>query len=153
YLEKGPLCSRCGKKSYPSRFVVSCSQGNHLDDFPWHWWSHKKSGNFTCDGELQLSSSGNNSGLSSITVKCLKCDDWNHMGQATQKSSFSELRCRGNHPHKMNAKTKCDGELIPLQRGASNVYFPVLRSAISIPEKKNEKSLVIEQNAIFLREI
>lgn len=139
YLEKGPLCPRCGKKSYPSRFVVSCSQ-NHLDDFPWRWWAHKRSGNFTCDGALQLSSSGNNSSLSSMTVKCLKCGDWNHMGRATQKSSFSEFKggCQGNHPHKMNSKGQCGGEVIPLQRGASNVYFPVLRSAISIPEKINE---------------
>lgn len=138
YLENGPSCPRCSKKAHPSRFVVSCDKGNHLDDFPWHLWAHKKSDTSNCDGELQLTSTGYNSGLSSLKVKCLKCGSENHMGQATQKSSFSELTCTGNHPHKMNLKETCIGKIIPLQRGASNVYFPVLRSAISIPKNVNE---------------
>jgi hypothetical protein len=141
YLEKGPICPECEKKAYPSRFVISCNGGNHLDDFPWSWWAHQKSENFSCNGKLKLTNSGKNSGLSSMIVSCEKCDDWNHMGAATQKSSFTNkgLNCTGNHPHRLNEKLPCDGELIPLQRGASNVYFPVLRSAISIPEKKNIK--------------
>lgn len=152
YLEKGPVCPRCRWKAYPSRFVVSCDKGNHLDDFPWKWWVHKKSENSSCDGELQLTSTGNTSGLSSMKVECLKCGSQNHMGAATQKSAFNELKCTGNHPHKMNAREDCDGKIIPLQRGASNVYFPVLRSAISIPKHVDDKQKIIEQNAPRLRE-
>lgn len=139
YLEKGPLCPECEWKAYPSRFVISCDKGNHLDDFPWHWWVHNKKGNFECNGKMKLSNSGNNSGLTSMSVSCEKCGEWNNMGGATQKASFSDLQCQGNHPHRLNEKLPCDEEIIPLQRGASNVYFPVLRSAISIPEKANPK--------------
>ncbi|MDZ5721332.1 DUF1998 domain-containing protein, partial [Bacillus sp. SXabc123] len=134
YLEKGPICPRCNKKAYPSRFIVSCENENHLDDFPWHWWAHKRS-HTSCRGELQLTSSGKDSGLSSLIVKCLSCGDSNNMRLATQKKYFSNLQCEGNHPHRMNSKEpkQSCGKIIPLQRGASNVYFPVLRSAISIP--------------------
>ncbi|MCI4127744.1 DUF1998 domain-containing protein [Bacillus haynesii] len=137
YLEKGPLCPRCGKKAYPSRFVVSCNnvKEKHLDDFPWHWWAHKNSEITDCNGELQLTSKGDDSSLKSLIVKCLKCKSVNNMRQATREKSFTDLKCTGNHPHKMNTKDKepCEANVIPLQRGASNVYFPVLRSAISIP--------------------
>lgn len=52
-----------------------------------------------------------------------------------QRENFADYpqRCEGNHPHLLNKKESCDGGIVPLQRGASNVYFPVLRSAISIP--------------------
>lgn len=139
YLKDGPLCPECEWKSYPSRFVISCDKGNHLDDFPWHWWVHRKKGNLECNGKMKLTNSGNNSGLTSMSVSCEKCGEWNDMGGATQKASFSDLKCRGNHPHRLNEKSPCAEEIIPLQRGASNVYFPVLRSAISIPEKANAK--------------
>lgn len=140
YLEKGPLCPRCERKAYPSRFIISCDKGNHLDDFPWNWWAHKDSDKQNCDGELQLTSSGNNSGLSSMIVKCLKCGSKNNMGLATQEKYFLGRKCSGNHPHKLKREDNepCEGNIIPLQRGASNVYFPVLRSAISIPDKPNK---------------
>ncbi|WHP41471.1 DUF1998 domain-containing protein [Lysinibacillus capsici] len=159
YLKYGPICLECSSdkdrafKAYPSRFVVSCDSGNHLDDFPWHWWVHKKSGNLECNSKLKLSSSGNNSGLSSISVTCETCGEWNHMGGAMQRESFTEYphKCEGNHPHLLNKKEGCNGEIVPLQRGASNVYFPALRSAISIPiENKNSKRIEDLKLEIFL---
>lgn len=146
YLKNGPTCPSCGKKSYPARFVVSCLEGNHLDDFPWRWWAHKNKGNLGCNGKLKLTSSGQNSGLTSMIVSCSKCDASNNMGGATQKNSFKGLSCTGNHPHIL-IKEVCKGkEIIPLQRGASNVYFPVLRSAISIPETETLKQKMILAN-------
>lgn len=146
YLKNGPLCPECEWKAYPSRFVVSCEKGNHLDDFPWHWWVHRKKGNFDCTGKMKLTNSGNNSGLTSMSISCEKCGEWNDMGGATQKAFFSELKCSGNHPHRLNEKLPCDENIIPLQRGASNVYFPVLRSAISLPEKTDPKKDYIVNN-------
>lgn len=133
YLKKGPLCPECDWKAYPARFVVSCAEKNHLDDFPWRWWAHGKL-ETSCRGKLTLTSSGNTSSLASLGVGC-ECGAWEAMRGATQESSFSGLRCTGNHPHRLNKKSMCNSSVIPLQRGASNVYFPALRSAISIPEK------------------
>ncbi|RLQ90216.1 DUF1998 domain-containing protein [Planomicrobium sp. Y74] len=146
YLKYGPICPSCGKKSYPARFVVSCAEGNHLDDFPWHWWAHKRKGNHDCDGKLKLTSTGQNSGLSSMTVSCSKCGAYNDMGGATQKNSFEGMTCSGNHPHMLRRERCNSNQIIPLQRGASNVYFSVLRSAISIPESENLKQKIISEN-------
>ncbi|KOP81466.1 hypothetical protein AMS60_02590 [Bacillus sp. FJAT-21945] len=143
YLKKGPVCPDCSWKAYPARFVVSCAERHHLDDFPWRWWAHGKE-ETSCRGKLTLTSSGNTSSLASLGVGC-ECGAWEPMKGATQESSFSGLRCRGNHPHRLNKKSMCKSSVIPLQRGASNVYFPALRSAISIPEKGDKGfQLIVE---------
>jgi len=147
YLKNGPICPSCSKKSYPARFIISCTEGNHLEDFPWHWWAHKRTGNHDCrEGKLKLTSSGQNSGLSSMTVSCTGCKAYNDMGRATQRSSFEGLNCTGNHPQLLKKENCSSKQLIPLQRGASNVYFSVLRSAISIPEMENVKQNIISEN-------
>lgn len=132
YLYKGPKCPDCSRKAYPARFVVSC-QENHLDDFPWRWWVHNRQ-ETDCRGKLYLKSSGNTSSLDSLYVQC-ECGKWKTMRGATQESSFEDLKCTGNHPHKLNKKYNCNSSIIPLQRGASNIYFPALRSAIVIPDE------------------
>lgn len=135
YLSKGPSCPDCSTKSYPARFVVSC-QENHLDDFPWRWWVHNRK-ETECRGKLYLKSSGKNSSLESLYVQC-ECGERKTMRGATQESYFERFKCTGNHPHKLNKKSPCASAIIPLQRGASNVYFPALRSAIVIPDKGEE---------------
>ena len=56
------------------------------------------------------------------------------MSGATQKENFEGMKCTGHHPFRPSHKNeKCNKVIIPSQRGASNVYFPVMRSAISIP--------------------
>ncbi|MGG2016462.1 DrmB family protein [Bacillus sp. S10(2024)] len=137
YLKKGPTCPDCRYKAYPSRFVVSCSN-NHLDDFPWRWWAHGKKP-VICNGKLYMTSSGNSSSLDSMGVKCECGAPWQSMKGAMSEKVFEELKCTGNHPHRLNERKNCGVMgIIPLQRGASNVYFPALRSAISMPDKDEE---------------
>ncbi|MBU8656170.1 DUF1998 domain-containing protein [Bacillus pumilus] len=137
YLKGGPKCPDCSRKSYPARFVVSC-QENHLDDFPWRWWAHGKQ-ETDCKGKLRLWSTGNTSSLDSLFVEC-ECKRSQSLRGAMQVSSFEGYRCTGNHPHKLNKRSICKKAeyVIPLQRGASNVYFPALRSAIAIPSNDNK---------------
>ncbi|WP_404430963.1 DrmB family protein [Sutcliffiella horikoshii] len=143
YLEEGPKCPDCEWKSYPSRFVVSCRDSNHLDDFPWRWWVHGKQ-ETTCSGKLYMTSSGNTSSLASLGVKC-ECGAYENMAGATQSNSFNQFTCTGNHPHQLNKSGYCESPIIPLQRGASNVYFPALRSAISIPDQEEYADQLIQQ--------
>lgn len=59
----------------------------------------------------------------------------------------SRMKCSGHHPFRPNHKNeKCDKEMIPSQRGASNVYFPVMRSAISIPPWINPLYNLIDEH-------
>ncbi|MCJ7865015.1 DUF4868 domain-containing protein [Blautia sp. NSJ-140] len=110
-----------------------------MDDFPWSWWVH--GGNTTCKGTMRMYSTGNTSTLADMWVEC-SCGARRSMSGATQHENFEGMKCSGHHPFRLNHKNeKCDKEMIPSQRGASNVYFPVMRSAISIPPWINPLSV------------
>lgn len=130
YLQCGVTCPDCGRKAYPARFITICENG-HMSDFPWSWWVHQ--GDTSCHGKLRMYSTGNTSTLSDMWVKCT-CGAKRSMSGATQVQNFEGLSCRGTHPFRPNSRPEhCEKPVIPSQRGASNVYFAVTRSAISIP--------------------
>ena len=141
YLEKGPRCPYCNWRAHPARFVISC-ENNHLSDFPWKWWAHGKVQK-ECSGRLTLSSAGESSGLESLIVKCECMEKGKSLRGALDPKSFKGFKCNGGHPHKLEFENICldkngnGRDVIPLQRGASNVYFPAIRSSISFPENKS----------------
>lgn len=142
---KCPYCSNAN--AYPSRFITICEDG-HMDDFPWKWWVHK--GSKTCEGKLTLSSNGQTSSLAELTVKC-SCGAKRSMAGATQKENFEGLQCSGNHPHRPFVNIKpCKNQVIPSQRGASNVYFGVVRSAISIPPWIDPINDILSENRVAI---
>lgn len=130
YLRFGATCPSCNRQAYPSRFITVCEDG-HMDDFPFRWWVHK--GTTTCKGQMRMYSTGATSTLADMWVECT-CGEKRSMSGATQKENFEGLCCTGHHPFRPKHKNeKCVKPIIPSQRGASNVYFSVTRSAISIP--------------------
>ncbi len=132
YKRFGATCPDCHKPAYPSRFIVMCDKG-HIDDFPWSWWVHNGDTSHK-NHRLRLYSVGYTSTLADMWVECLDCHAKRSLSGATQQERFAELRCSGRHPFRPHSKNeKCQSPVIPSQRGASNVYFPVIRSAISIP--------------------
>ena len=147
YLRQGPTCPDCGYRSYPARFVITCRDG-HLDDFPWRWWVHK--GQTSCDKKMKLYSTGETSTLAEMMVECDCGKAKRSMAGATNRENFREagFKCTGRHPHKPNTpneKCKCD-VIFPAQRGATNIYFPVIRSAISIPPWTNPLYLLLDEH-------
>lgn len=144
YLKFGVTCPECHKPAYPSRFITICENG-HMDDFPWSWWVHRGSTN--CKGKLKLYSIGNTSTLADMWVECELCHAKRSMSGATQEENFSALPCSGHHPFRPNSKNECcDKKVISSQRGASNVYFSVSRSAISIPPWVNPLYNLIDEH-------
>ncbi len=130
YLRFGVTCPACYKQAYPSRFITICENG-HMDEFPWRWWVHR--GKTSCKGQLKLYTTGNTSTLADMWVEC-SCGARRSMSGATQSENFDGLTCTGHHPFRpAHRNEKCDKPVIPSQRGASDVYFSVIRSAISIP--------------------
>lgn len=145
YLKFGVTCPACHRQAYPSRFITICENG-HMDDFPWSWWVH--GGNTTCKGKMRMYSTGNTSTLADMWVEC-SCGARRSMSGATQHENFEGMKCSGHHPFRPNHKNeKCDKEMIPSQRGASNVYFPVMRSAISIPPWINPLYNLIDEHLL-----
>lgn len=79
-------------------------------------------------------------------VEC-SCGAKRSMSGATQRENFEGMKCNGHHPFRPNHKNeKCDKDIIPSQRGASNVYFAVSRSAISIPPWINPLYNLIDEH-------
>lgn len=143
YLKYGVTCPDCYKQAYPSRFISICENG-HMDDFPWSWWVHR--GNSDCKGKIRMYSTGNTSTLADMWVECT-CGARRSMSGATQRENFDGMKCHGHHPFRPSHKNeKCDKLMIPSQRGASNVYFSVSRSAISIPPWINPLYNLIDEH-------
>jgi len=150
YLQFGVTCPDCHKPAYPSRFINMCSDG-HMDEFPWRWWVHQ--GDMSCRKKLKLFSTGDTSTLADIWVEC-DCGARRNMSGATQKENFEGLNCSGRHPFRPNQHNKsCKKEIIPSQRGASNVYFSVTRSAISIPPWINPLYNLIDDHLKTIEEL
>lgn len=143
YIKFGATCPECHKQAYPSRFITICENG-HMDDFPWRRWVHK--GESSCKGNLYIYSIGNTSTLADMWVKC-SCGAHRSMSGATQEENFEGMNCSGHHPFRPNHKNEsCKCKVIPSQRGASNVYFSVSKSAISIPPWVNPLYNLIDEH-------
>lgn len=98
-------------------------------------------------------STGNTSTLADMWIEC-SCGARRSMSGATQKENFEGLSCQGQHPFRPKAKReKCTKPIVPSQRGASNVYFSVTRSAISIPPWINPLYNLIDEHMRIIEEI
>jgi hypothetical protein len=145
-----PCSARSGRRVFvvPTRFVTACVNG-HLDEFPWHYWIRRaySIGNglgakpkcldsedgksSRCD--FKLKSSGG-SGLESLTLWCNECGAGAGMGQIFSQEALLGMRCSGREPWiEGNQTANCSETPRTMQRGASNLYFPVTYSALSIP--------------------
>ena len=122
----------------PARFVMACEHG-HIDEFPWDWWVRHKDG---CRREkrakkgkhpgLRLRSVG--PGHAGLILSCPTCKAERSMDGAFARDTWKKfITCNGRRPWLAGGRQKCD--LVPhvVLRGASNLYFPVTMSALSIP--------------------
>ena len=145
-------CSKCSSSKrrvhvLPARFVVACSKG-HLDEFPWLYWLRMFSGNQKrCQGDrscsLKLQGRGG-TGLSSLYLTCSKCEAERSMGDIFSEGALRGYSCEGYMPWLRKNKEKCGEEPRVLLRGASNLYFPVEVSALSIPPWSDAFQEVLE---------
>ncbi|MBM7568080.1 DUF1998 domain-containing protein [Paenibacillus sacheonensis] len=118
-------------KVFPARFLVACPRG-HIDDFPWSFYVHSKKGNFDCEGSLFLNDKGVSGSIADVEVECKSCEE-----KRTLEDAFMGVglpSCRG-HKQWIGpwSKEECTEKSRALLRGASNLYFPVVQSALSIP--------------------
>ncbi|MCX3063637.1 DUF1998 domain-containing protein [Streptomyces beihaiensis] len=134
------VCQDCARDLVPSRFVIACENG-HLDDFPYWKWLHRdnRPGGVTggCGGTLMLRSTGRTASLRSIVVSCT-CGT---VKEVSMEGAFGRqalrdlsIRCAGRRPWLKDAPVEsCTAAPRTLQRGASSVWQPILKSALSIP--------------------
>lgn len=150
FEDRGPLgivCrdQGCKGKGIPGRLVVACfdpeattdRQPGHVDDFPWIWWAHSRPSRDICTQPiLKLVSNKKTAGLAGLEVRCYS-EECKGQGRSLDgvfgESALDALSCFGNRPWLGDQEAGCPRKIRALQRGASNVYFPLSSSAISIP--------------------
>lgn len=129
-------CPKCKKQAYPARLITVCKAG-HMDDFPWSWWVHR--GETSCTEDLKLESYGRTASLGDINVVCPQCGAKRSLYGATTDLNMVGYKCTGHFPQRPAFKNiECKERIAFCQRGASNVYFSVTRSALSLPEWTSE---------------
>lgn len=137
-----PPCSSLSEwkrwRMVPVRFVVACANG-HIDDFPWILWAHRAEGQdlgqvAPCDNPRLRLRYGRFSGLGGLKVVCESCGASRSMTGSAGPDSLRGLECSGRRPWLGDQGTETCGEQPRmLQRGATNLYFPKVASAILIP--------------------
>lgn len=153
YYHEG--CGGPAKKptAIPARFVLACPAG-HLDDFPWVQLAHKDG---PCIGEpkLVLKESGYATRSTDQEVRCETCGGKGPVAIAFGSSAERFLpKCRGRHPHLRRFEPGgCRYQAEALLLGASNSWFPVRRSALSIPAGGSELEQAVSGRWTFLEEV
>ncbi|MGW4795289.1 DrmB family protein [Nonomuraea sp. NPDC004297] len=133
-------------------FVAMCERG-HLRDFPWNEWVHSSAQPACGSPRLKLITSGGGT-LASQYVICQHCDKRRSLAGITSVESGSgheagstvltrkldsstSYVCQGAMPW-LGLETQgqeCGAPLRGSLRGASNVYYALLKSSIFIPEQ------------------
>jgi len=133
-------------KTYPVRFVATCKNG-HLDEFPWYRWVHRKeSEREACgmdDAKLYLEGDSKSLSLDSKTVKCRgkKCiakPQKMTKALSTNGLKFITFGCTRRRPWLDRSSSDCEEDMRGIFKGASNIYFPLVRSAVTIPPFSDE---------------
>ena len=149
-IDAPPSCSAndCNGYGVPTRLVMACYSGDkdkmgrspgHIDNFPWEWWAHSNSDSGICEKpEIYLETEGKKAGISGLIVKCNSCQNKRSLGDVFHSGALDNINCKGYRPWLGSRKDdgvceSCDRPVRVLLRGASNIYFPVTASAISIP--------------------
>ncbi len=135
-----------------ARFLLAC-RGGHLDDFPWFEWAHR--GNVCARPQLELAELGASGQAADIQVRCTACDAKpRRMVEAFGPDAPGRLpHCRGRHPHLSSAEGDCDAEVRTILLGASNSWFPVSLSVLSIPTGDDALDQLLEDRWARLEDV
>jgi hypothetical protein len=149
YVHKNCPKAKKSPTVIPSRFLVACEHG-HLDDFPWHYFVHR--GPSDCQGSLRFEEYGVTGAATDIMVRCDGCDaKARRLSEAFGESGKQNMpRCRGRHPHIRNFDEECSQQMRGMFLGASNSWFGITLSALSIPVASNQLTQLVQDNWVTL---
>lgn len=125
------LCTYGKPAAVPARMVIACANA-HMDDFPWIEFAHK--GAPCATPRLRARDVGSGSRSTDMIVACTNCAASTGVAAAFGEHAGKLLpACRGRHAHLRHFESGCGLQAKPLLLGASNAWFPVTRSVLSIP--------------------
>ena len=128
-----------GPRTIPPRLVAACRRG-HIQDFPWKWWCGCKCS--TRDSEIYLHGEGGDTTCSDLVVECKYCGKKKDLMGALE---YHKVTCQGKRPW-LGDEEDCDEQLKGLMRGASNVFFPLTESSLSIPPFSDYTHVLLQEH-------
>ena len=143
-----PVC-RIRIRNEPVRFVMACPEG-HLDDINWNYFVHR---NNRMPHTNWFRWFGGGGGLSRIELECPACNVRSrNMGIAYDQ----EWSCSGRFPERepiipsmINRNSPCNFPAKIVQRQASNLRIPELRTLFSISPRDTRLHTLLGGNPIF----
>ena len=148
-----------------ARFITMCDRG-HLSEFPWERWAHKESEHKNTKSghcgnpKLFFKSKGNDPGISDYSVYCKNCKSRSHVANALSTPPSSGLlslvtdnfkvKCEGRRPwldRTFEDVQDCNNMPYGVQTRATNIFFPVISSAIFVSKWVNEAQRIIRQHS------
>ena len=157
---KCPLCLEIVNRQFKEaiRFVIACPNG-HLDEVPWGSIAHQRG---KCDfsnkenipSELRQPNSflwhRRGGTLSSIRIECPRCD----MGGGFGSAYYGNWKCSGRFPEREEVlappirSENCQRNAKIIQRQASNLRIPEIRTLLSIKQTLTKKHEMLQNLAI-----
>lgn len=128
-------CKKSKPMCVPVRFVAACPAG-HLEEFPWEWFVHRgPRDKERCPAPVMYLDEGRSGDFSGVQITCV-CGVGRRLVDAKLESKTLP-RCGGRRPwlDRKMGKESCEHRLKLMVRTASNSYFSVTESALSIPEE------------------
>ncbi len=144
----------------PIRFIAICPDG-HIEDFPFMEWVHYKSDKTPITPDCHLRYLVRASGsLGSIRIECT-CKANRTLQNSFDPASLDTIKkCGGERPWlgEIGETAKgCGNTLQVVQRGASNVFFPDIRSSIYLSNLDDNEDTkineIIDKNWNLLRQL
>lgn len=137
----------------PTRFQLACKHG-HVDDFPWLRFVH--SGDKNCNGPLRLRKFGVGDEAANLFVHCDSCGDTRSLVDAFGDSAKTDplFSCRGRRPHLRDFEPGgCPEQAETMLLGASNSWFGITLSALSIPRHTDPLPQLVEDKWVILQHV
>lgn len=146
-------CSQDKTDLSPFRLITVCRRG-HIDEFPYYRWLHKGQDALGQEHEMKLKALGRTSSLGDLVLTCSCGVGDRSLEGAVGAGALTDLMtCRGSRPWLgLDAKEECAEVPRVVQRGASNVWFPSVRSAISIPPYSEALAKFVDRHWVVLRD-
>lgn len=138
-FEKASLCSSLPEDRrpflIPARFITICEKG-HIEDFPFMEWVHRGK-EYDHTHKLRMMAGRSTTSLTGTCIDC-SCGASATMGGSFNLGALDKIgyTCSGLQPwlgKNDGHPGDCGTSLRVVQRGASNVYFPDIKSSIYIP--------------------
>ena len=142
---KNQACKDFGKRNLiPERFIVVCPEG-HVDDLPIIEWVHRGPVDDKSAHTIKRITKGGTANLGDIEYKCVTCGVSRSLAGITKSGELAKVgyRCKGSRPW-LWQKDPCGcsedpKNLMVVQRGGTNVWYPDVFSSIFIPDGRDQK--------------